>query len=379
MSRVIVHLTGSPFVGGPERQMLGLAEHLSADYQTRFLLFKDRGRSVAMRDETLRRGFDCLTLEHDAPAYRRTIDEIGGALRALAADVVVCHGYKADILGGWAARRIGCRAIAVSHGWTAATWKVRLNETLDRWALRRFDRVVCVSAAQAEKVRRAGVAGAKIVVIRNAVDLKPEPVDAAALAEICRGFREPKRRLIGAAGRFSPEKGYEQFVAAAALVRKTHPDVGFILFGDGPLRASLEQEIARRDLVGHVLLGGFRTDLPRLWPGFELAVLPSYTEGLPVMALEALAAGAPVVATAVGGTPEAIRDGVDGFLVPPRDPGAIADRLGVLLDDAERRRDMGRAGRERVVAEFTFDAQAGAFERLFEELLWTESTVEAKA
>jgi glycosyltransferase involved in cell wall biosynthesis len=110
-----------------------------------------------------------------------------------------------------------------------------------------------------------------------------------------------------------------------------------------------------------------------------VAVLPSYTEGLPVMALEAMAAGVPVVATAVGGTPEAIREGVDGFLVPPGDPGAIADRLRRLLDDEDTRLDMGRKGRERVLGEFTFEAQAQTFHQLFEELLFTGPMVEVGA
>ena len=367
--RTIVHLTGSPFVGGPERQMLGLAQHLPEGYRTQFLLFKDKGRSQAMQAETTRLGLNALTLEHDAPHYRATIAEIARTLAGLGADLLCCHGYKADILGWRAARKYGCKVIAVSHGWTGATWKVRLNETVDRFALRRLDRVVCVSAGQAEKVRQAGVAPGKIVVIRNAVEIADTPLNIAALDELRQGFAEPKRWLIGAAGRFSPEKGYEQLVAAAALVRKTHPQAGFILFGHGPLQASLEAAIAANGLGGHFLLGGFRTDLASLWPGFDLAALPSYTEGLPVMALEAFAAGVPLVATAVGGTPEVIREGVDGFLVPPRNPRALAERIGALLDDDERRRAMGRAGRERVRAEFTFGAQAEAFRRLFDEVI----------
>lgn len=367
--RTIVHLTGSPFVGGPERQMLGLAQHLPAEYRTQFLLFKDKGSSQALQTEATRSGLNCLTLEHDAPQYRKTIAEIAETIAGLGADVLCCHGYKADILGWRAARKVGRKVIAVSHGWTAATWKVRINETLDRWALRRLDRVVCVSAGQAEKVRAAGVAPGKIVVIRNAVETATAVLNEQALAELRSRFTEPKRWLIGAAGRFSPEKGYEQLVAAAALVRQTHPQAGFILFGRGPLQGDLERAIAAKGLDGHFVLGGFRTDLASLWPGFDAAVLPSYTEGLPVMALEAMSAGVPVVATAVGGTPEVIRDGVDGYLVPPRDPAALADRIRRLLDDDAARRSMGQLGRLRTLAEFTFTAQAQSFCKLFDELL----------
>ena len=98
-------------------------------------------------------------------------------------------------------------------------------------------------------------------------------------------------------------------------------------------------------------------------------MLPSFTEGLPTVVLESYAAGVPVVATAVGGTPEAVADGVDGYLVPPGDPIALARRILDLLKSEDERIAMGQRGRERIRAEFTFDAQAMRFQRLCEELL----------
>jgi glycosyltransferase involved in cell wall biosynthesis len=115
-------------------------------------------------------------------------------------------------------------------------------------------------------------------------------------------------------------------------------------------------------------LAGFRTDLDRLLPHADLAVLSSFTEGLPVAVLEALAARVPVVATAVGGTPEVIEDGVCGFLVPPGDAGALARRIADALADEPRRRLMGERGRRRIEEEFTFAGQAERYRRLFERL-----------
>src|SRR5262249_8930565 len=126
--------------------------------------------------------------------------------------------------------------------------------------------------------------------------------------------------IVGAAGRLSPEKGFEVLIDAAAELVGTEQaaeslPVGFVLFGDGPLRGNLESQIAARGLQGRFQLAGFRSDLDKFYPHFDLLALPSYTEGLPNVVLEAFAAGVPVVATAVGGTPEAVMHGVNGYLV----------------------------------------------------------------
>src|SRR5262249_21703964 len=148
----------SPFVGGPERQVLGLAESLPADYRTVFLSFAEGGRCKPFLDQAQRLGSEAVALKHNVPRYRRSVREIAAHLRRVQADVLCCNGYKPDILGWWAARRAGVPVVSISHGWTAATLKVRLNEWTDRVVLRWMDSVVCVSQAQASRVRRAGVA-----------------------------------------------------------------------------------------------------------------------------------------------------------------------------------------------------------------------------
>src|SRR5205807_4135658 len=106
------------------------------------------------------------------------------------------------------------------------------------------------------------------------------------------------------------------------------PSAGVVLFGEGVLRPELEAQVTRLGLAGRVVLPGFRTDLDALIGAADVVVLPSFTEGLPNVALEAAAAGVPVVATAVGGTPEVVAVGATGFLVPPREPDVIAVKVG---------------------------------------------------
>jgi glycosyltransferase involved in cell wall biosynthesis len=366
----VVHLTASTFYGGPERQMLGLAHSLAGDCRTAFLLFAEGGRCAEFAEHARQQGFETVELANDTPRLRRAFHEVVEQLRGRRADVLCCHGYKANLLGRLAARRCGIPAVAVSRGWTGESARVRLYERLDRWNLRWMDRVVCVSEGQAVKVRRAGVAAERISVIRNAVRAerfaRPDPAEREAMEKM---FPRRPRYLVGAAGRLSPEKGFEVLLEAAARLAAKDLPVGFLHFGDGPLRDALQRRTHALSLGDRFLLAGFRGDLDQLMPCFDVLALPSFTEGMPNVVLEALAAGVPVVATAVGGTPEVIENGVSGHLVPAGDPEALAQRIGDVLADEAARKRMGQRGRQRILDEFTFEAQARQYAQLFDELI----------
>lgn len=366
----IANLMASPFFGGPERQMLGLARHLPAGFESVFLSFAENGRCRPFLDEAQCHGFETRALVHNAPNFRLAAAEVAKNLRRLGADVLTCSGYKPDLLGWRAARQAGIPVVSVSHGWTAATLKVRLYESLDRLVLRWMDAVVCVSEAQASRVRAARVPENKIVVIRNAIPSEAfAPADPAYGTLLRSFFVRPPRHIVGAAGRLSPEKGFDQLVEAAARVLHRAPDVGFIHFGDGPLRENMEQRIASLGLRDRFVLAGFRSDIAGFLPHLDLVALPSYTEGLPVVLLEAFAAGVPAVATAVGGTPEVVQEGKSGYLIPARDPVALAERILQALGDDAARRQMGSHARRHVQEHFTFAAQSLLYQELFEKLV----------
>ena len=199
--------------------MLGLALAMPADYRMVFLLFHDKGKSQAFRSRLEENGLETHLLEHDSPHVPAMVSETADRLRGESADLLCCHGYKADVVGLLAARRVGIPVISVSRGWTGDTWKVRRYEQIDRACLRRMDRVVCVSEGQAVKVRNAGVSPDRVVVIRNAI--RPDRFDqyrsGPHRGPAGASFRDPPERIVGAAGRLSPEKGFGVLVDAAAI------------------------------------------------------------------------------------------------------------------------------------------------------------------
>jgi glycosyltransferase involved in cell wall biosynthesis len=365
----LVHLTSSRFFGGPERQMLGLAKALPAQCETLFASFSEGGRCDAFLDRVRQAGFAARRLRHDTPHLFAARKELSALLHERHADVLLCHGYKADLVGRPAARLAGVPVVAVSRGWTGETLKVRWYDRIDRLFLPRMDRVVCVSEGQAAKVRAVGVPESKIRVIRNAA--RPDAFrssDATMRSHMEVLTPQTGRLIVLTAGRLSPDKGFNVLIDAIPAVLARVPSARWIICGDGPQRAELEQQVCTAGLSGVVAFAGFRDDLDHWMPNADLFVLPSFTEGLPNVLLEAHAAGVPVVATAVGGTPELVVHGETGLLVHAGDDVALADSMANLLSDDDRRRAMGEAAQIRVREQFTFKVQARGYLDLFKEL-----------
>jgi glycosyltransferase involved in cell wall biosynthesis len=369
----VLHLTSSRFHGGPERQMLGLARALPKSYTSLFLSFGENGGCEPFLAEARRQGFHAGRIAHDTPRLWAALKDVVAQLRALKPDVLLCQGYKANLLGRRAARRVGVPAVAVTRGWTGESRKVRLYESLDRFELPRFDVVVSVSEGFARRVRAAGVPESRLVIIRNSAReelFRPCDREAARarLLDLLPVPAPPGVRVVVGAARLSPEKGFHNFIAAARLLAPTDPTLRFLIFGQGVERERLERQVVESGLTGIVHVAGFRTDLDSILPGADLFAHASFAEGLPNVVLEASALGLPVVTTDVDGTPEVVTDGVTGRLMKPGDPARMADLIREVLADDAGRAAVAKAAYQRVREHFTFAVQARQYQELFASL-----------
>ena len=232
------------------------------------------------------------------------------------------------------------------------------------------DAVMVNSMAVAEDVRRnERFTGGKIFLVYNGIDLwKAETRPVGDLFPALSGQRGILS-IVCVANLF-PYKGHRDLVEAARIVVDSEPGARFLLVGeDRGERAPLRSMIASLGLEDHMLLAGPRADAAAIVAASDLVVQPSHEEGFPNSVLEGMAASKAVVATNVGGIPEAIADGVTGILVPPRDPPALANALLSLLADPDRARRMGIAGRDRVAAMFSVDRMVSEVERAYDALL----------
>lgn len=283
-------------------------------------------------------------------------------------DLVVSHGLRFDWHAALAAGRTGTphivvRAVALADE-VMPGWRKQVFGAVDGWTLRSCDTVVAVSQASRQRMLRTQrLPQDKIVVIPNGVAVRHVTAAERAAARRALGV-ESGTRLVGAVGQLIPRKCFDVLVQALAQIRAVHPSVVGIVLGEGPERERLTSQA--RSLGVPLLLPGFVTDPQAMVSAFDVAVLPSRAEGMPLVVLESMALGVATIATAVAGTPEVIEDGVSGVLVPPSDPAALATALGRLLNDDELRQRLALAGAQRVGSTFTLQAMLEAFAALFE-------------
>lgn len=363
---LIMHLRAANFVGGPEKQIL---EHMArlrgGPFRTALCTFDESGRPSSLHEAAKDMGLACHRLPSRSPADPRSVLELAGLLRRTGAALLVTHGYRPNIVGRLACWKAGIPTVAVSRGWTHETAKIRLFETLDRLFLRFADKVVAVSGGQRDKILAAGVAAGSVSVIRNAIDLSGYPCPDGMPAERERLGVPADAPFFGTAGRLSPEKNHMDFIRAAAIVAGKLPAARFVVWGEGFLRPRLERAVSDLGLGGRFHLPGFNRDARRAFHELDVFVLPSLTEGLSNVLLEAFACAKPAVATAVGGNPEVVEDGVSGILVPPGDPEALAGAMLRLAVEPRTRAAMGRAGAMSVRANFDFDGQTRRYVALY--------------
>jgi glycosyltransferase involved in cell wall biosynthesis len=343
-------------IQGPENLILALAEKLR-ERDIRYVivnLWDGDPPAVALHEEAVRRGLESHVLATTWGTDPRVVPRLAALVRQVGPDVVHTHDIKAEFAALIAARLRRTPIVGSYYGRLVIhSLFLKGADWLRPPAFRLFDRVLANSQAQRAELLQWRIAADRIALLPSFVDtgaLRP-PTPAEALAARRRLDIEPSRPVLATVARLSPNKGHTYMLKALAAIRAEVPDILYLVPGDGDaswhgeggLRGALEREAA--DL-------GYYPDLTTILHATDLLVSPSLREGMQVSLLEAMATGLPIVATAIGGTPDAVEDGVTGRLVPPADPAALATAVLGLLHDRDLLRRMGEAGRQRAVERF---------------------------
>ncbi len=362
----VLQVVWSLEVGGMERVVLHLARGLPAQgFEAEVVTLGQTGGlagdlAAGVRHWELSKGAGLdLAL---ARGLARLAKETGASLLHAHNTVSMLYAVLASLL----ARR---PVVATLHGANYGG-PVR-HRRLRRWLARRCAVVACVSRDALAAARDVDLIDpAKLRLVYNGIDLEQIAAAAdqrdAARAEL--GL-EPGQPVVISVGRLSPEKDYATLLEAVALIQGQGLGLRLLLVGSGSERIALEERARSLGLAGRALFLGERGDVPRLLAASDLFALSSLSEGVSMALLEAMAAGLPVAATGVGGTPEVVVPEHTGLLAQPGDPEALANALAALLKDPARAREMGRAGAARVEAEFSLQAMARAYAGLYAEAL----------
>lgn len=357
----ILHLLAPAPIGGAERVVLDLTRLLAqGGVSTHIGAVVDAHDSHHPFLAQVDPGVRLYPIPLPPRAYMEEWRQVRRLIHEVAPTVVHTHGYRADVVGGAAARRSGVPVVSTVHGFTGGGGRNRIYEWLQRRALRRVDGVIAVSRPLADQLAKQGIRSDRIHEVPNARPLPPHlpaPSDARHAAGVPEGSFH-----LGWVGRMSREKAPDVMLGAVRklFLLEDGMDAGggdvspspsrpfFVTFiGDGPERSAVEERAQAWGLGGRVQCLGSVPDATALMTGLDTLVLSSRTEGTPIVALEAMGMGIPLVATRVGGVPNLT--GEDGaVLVPTEDPDALAQALRGLRDDPERRRRQVRRAQLRV-------------------------------
>ncbi len=362
--RVMFVITNMP-VGGAETLLVELVRRLDRDrFAPELCCLKHFGPLGEVLAKEVPAFTGLLSHKYDFAVFSR--------LRRLLAerqiDAVVTVGTGGDKMfwGRLAARAAGVPVVCSALHSTGLPDHVELpNRLLSPIT----DAFIAVAPSHGEYlVGHEGCPRRKVRVIPNGVDtdrFHPRWPDWHVLEEL--GL-EPDTPVAGIVAALRPEKNHELFLRTAAIVHAQRPAARFLVVGDGPRRAALEQLAAQLKLETAVRFLGTRADVPGVLSVLNVLLLTSHMEANPVSILEAMAAEKPVVATRVGSVPETVCDGKNGYLVEPGDADALTARTLELLDNPEHAETLGRAGRETVLRHWSIDRMVGGYEQLIAEI-----------
>ena len=279
------------------------------------------------------------------------------------------HDYKTNALGLALRPFHRMKLVTTVHGWVHHTTRTPLYYTIDKFCVKRYERVYCVSPDLVEACRAAGVRESNLVLLENGIDTA-EYTRRQTVTEAKAALGLPADRLhVGAVGRLEPEKAFDVLIRAVHQLNIAGVGCGLTIVGEGHDRPRLEALIVELGLADRVQLVGWQSDVKRWFEAMDSFALSSRREGLPNVLLEAMALGVPCVATRIAGIPRLIEDGVSGRLVPPDDlPALVAALTDVLTSEAARDR-FRAAGRATIETRYSFAARMRTLAEDYDNLL----------
>lgn len=372
----VLAVIASSELGGAERSFVSLIKGLDRD---RFEVWVACHSGGPMVEEYRQHASGVYVVDLLNIFNPGSVIALARLMRQLRCQIVHSRLWTADVLGGLAAAfaRVPIRVSTVGGQYFQAVEeqgfrrarKAALSRTY-RSVYGLFDRIVAVSRSLAEDlVHRPGfrVDPGKVAVIRNGIDLPCIPRSSAGVHRETLGL-SPTAQVVVTVANFFSIKGHRWLVEAMPRIVQRYPEAMFVLAGDGNILPAIRRMVGDYGLGRYVRFVGPQLEPLELIALSDVVVVPSVSEGLPRVVLEALALGKPVVATRVGGIPEIIEDGETGLLVMPRDPESLADAILAVLSDSALAKILGENGREVVRARFSADTMVRQTEQLYLDL-----------
>ncbi|MES2352843.1 MAG: glycosyltransferase [Pseudomonadota bacterium] len=361
----VAHLHSTTGIYGAERWTATQVQHLDKNiFSPLIITMGTKEGSALFHDFMEQRGFQVSHLPIPGKINPKAILALRRVLINQKINILHTHGFKSDVMGYFAARGLPIRLVATPHGWSADEGiRIRFYEAVSRFFLRRFDRIYPLSAPLLEDFHRRGFARGQLHLILNAVDISA--FDRCFSSRKRRRLTDTFRILF--AGRLCRPKGAFELLEAMARAHFYCP-VELRLVGDGPQRQELESYALALGIGSKIYFTGSVSQIIPHLQWADVLVLPSHSEGIPRVIMEAFAAGVPVIGTAIPGIQELIQDDSTGRLTPIRNADALASVLGRAAVEPEQSWKMAIKARQVIMERFSAQRQALEFEREYAQL-----------
>ncbi|MGE5373150.1 MAG: glycosyltransferase [Solirubrobacterales bacterium] len=360
----VLHVISDTNIGGAGRYLINLIKSRSAD-EFEVTVACPRGGRLWAELEPL--GVPLEPIPHGEKSFSiANFRSLLAIIRSRTPDVVHTH---ASLAGRLAARFAGVPVVLLTRhtiGAPVPGWKKPLIRLQSVWL---SDLEIACSHAVADALLAQGTPADRIRTIYNGIDLAEAgaPVDSPSLRDQC-GF-SAQTPVVGTVARLTWEKGLPYFLTAAAKIHAENQEVRFVIVGAGPLETALKEAAVRLGIDQVVLFVGYQANVPAWIDLIDVAVVSSITEALSLALIEMMAQAKPIAASAVGGIPEVVTDGIDGLLVPPADSDRLAAAVLRLLNDRLLAKRLGRTAAETVAQRFSATVMAANVEQCYRELL----------
>ncbi len=370
--RGVLQLRSSLGFFGAENVVLEIAKGLrQSDYRPFIGVFSNGVEAQEqLAAEARRNEIDSVVFQCKPRWDKKAVAGIRDFIESNGIDIVQSHGYKADFFALAASRGTRVKKIATCHPWTETSYSRlgRFYTWIDKTLLNRFDRIVAVSEPLKNEILEKNISPSRISVIENGIDLLRFQVSKPR-EQVCREFGLPTdRKIIGTIGRLVPEKGQHLLIEAAAKLKDEFADAYFVIAGDGDLRRTLEDQAAQSNLTDRFRFLGTCHRIPEILSVMEVFTLPSISEGLPMVILEAMAAKKPIVATNVGAIPDVLQNGDAGIVITP-EAEALANAIVRLLRSPLEAQQLAAAAYQHVLEEYSSEKMVREYVRIYDSLL----------
>lgn len=353
----VLHILPSLVNGGAERLLIDIVKHTNRErFSPEVLTFKDKG---ALYEEMLATGIPLFTYTKTRRFDFKNFQNIYKTIQTEKPDIVHTH-LGGDIYGRLAAHWLKVPVIvSTEHNLNKQeSWLATMSK---KWTAQWSNAIIAVSeAVKKDASKRYNVTSKKYTVIYNGIDTDRYSYNS---------HHDHDTFTIGAAGRLVEQKGFRYLIEAVKQLVDDGRSVRCIIKGEGYLRSQLEDLVKQYKLESVVLLPGSDPNLSSFYSSLDLFVIPSIWEGLGLVALEAGAAGIPVIASKIDGLEEIITDGVDGFLVPAKDVKALTEKIAFVMDNKDKNIEMTKNLQTKVKEKFSIEKMVESYESLYEMLL----------